>query len=86
MIGSDVEGGERREDGVRYGYMCKADFDYELEEASGGSVIYPSIEDLLEHRKCVRDCGIVRVKVSLADVVLEEREYTEEDFVEEGEE
>lgn len=35
------------------GWMCYVDFSCELGEASGGTTIYASEEDLRENRKCV---------------------------------
>ena len=54
---------------VRIGYMCKVDFDFELGEALGGNEIFPSVEDLKEHRKCTDECGVVEVEVRLRAVV-----------------
>lgn len=55
---------------LKYGYMCKTDFDWELGEASNGTQVYASVEELKAKRKCVENCGIVKVKVSLDFVVL----------------
>jgi len=66
------------EDGSVIGYMCKTDYEVELGGRSGGNVVYPSISDLKEHRKCVEECGIVKVAVSLVEVVQEEN-YDEYD-------
>lgn len=52
-------------------YMDKVDFDYELGEALGGNRVYPSIEDLKKHHSCVKSCGIVKVKISLEEVIQE---------------
>jgi hypothetical protein len=56
----------------RYGYMDKIAFDWETGEALGGNVIYPSVEDLKRHVKCADECGIVKVKITLAKVVQPE--------------
>ena len=53
----------------REGYMCKVDFEWEVGEALGGTRIYPSLEDLKENCKCVKECGIVKVRVELLEVV-----------------
>lgn len=53
------------------GYMCRTDWDYEIDGASGGTKVYASLEDLKRHRKCVRGCGIVEVEVRLKRVVEE---------------
>ena len=57
------------------GYMCKVDFDYEVGNAMGGNVIYPSEEDVRRNRKCVEGCGIVEVMVTQIRVVQEEADY-----------
>ncbi len=49
----------------KIGYMCKTDYEYELENASGGAEIYSSVNDLKKHRKCWSDCGIVKVEIIL---------------------
>lgn len=54
---------------MKIGYMCKVDFEHELGEALGGNRIFSSIEDLKKNRKCVDECGIVRVEVRLVSVV-----------------
>lgn len=51
------------------GYMCKVDWEYELGEACGGTKIYPDLEDIKENCKCVKGCGIVKVKIELDHVV-----------------
>lgn len=53
------------------GFMCMTDFECELYWASGGTPIYPSIEDICQYRKCVGSCGIVEVRVELVRVVQE---------------
>ena len=60
------------EDGSVIGYMCKVDYECELGAAAGGKVVYPTVEDLKERRSCVDECGIVKVAVSLEEVVQEE--------------
>ena len=52
--------------------MCKVDFECELGAAMGGNLVFPSIEDCRKHRKCVDQCGIVKVRVSGVEVVQEE--------------
>jgi len=56
-------------DEPKYGYMCTTDFNWEVGEALGGTTIYPSVEDLKHHRKCVEKCGVVKVEVKLVEVV-----------------
>lgn len=53
----------------KYGYMCATDFNWEVGEALGGTTVYASVEDLKHNRKCVEQCGIVKVEVKLVEVV-----------------
>lgn len=57
---------------VKTGFMCKTDFDYELGEASGGTSIYASLTDLCKRRSCVAECGIVKVEITLSEVIQKE--------------
>ena len=63
----------RENDGDKHvtAYMCLIDFECELGLASGGNRVYPSIEDIREHSKCVGGCGIVEVEVRATRVVQE---------------
>jgi hypothetical protein len=54
-----------------YGYMCKTDYECELGMAAGGNMVYSSEEDLRENRSCVEECGVVKVKIHLAEVIQE---------------
>jgi hypothetical protein len=38
------------EDGSVLGYMCLTDFEFEVGAASGGNRIFPSAEDLRQHK------------------------------------
>ncbi len=62
-------------DEPRYGYMCKVGFDWELGHAIGGNKIYPSVEDLKENCRCVEECGIVKVRIELEEVVQESKRF-----------
>lgn len=53
------------------GYMCLTDFECELGAASGGNVVYPSVDDLRANRRCVDGCGIAEVKIIGVRVVQE---------------
>ena len=53
----------------RYGYMCLVDFKYELGEAMGGIEIYSTIKELKVKRKCVAQCGIVKVRIELEEII-----------------
>lgn len=52
---------------LRFGYMCQTDYEHELSEGPTCE-IYSSIERLKEERKCVSECGIVKVLVTLVEV------------------
>lgn len=53
-------------------YMCKTDFDYDARSSSKGTKIYPNEKALREYKSCVDECGIVKVKVSLEEIIQEE--------------
>lgn len=75
MSGDNLPGAWTQEaDGSAVGYMCLTDWEYEIGNASGGNAIYPSIEDLLERRKCAEACGIIMVRVSAIEVIRPARE------------
>jgi len=65
-----------REDDKDYvvGFMCMTDFEFELGAASGGNIVYPSVEDLKRRRTCVHSCGIAAVRVSLDHIVQPAKE------------
>jgi len=48
----------------KIGYMCATDWHHEVECAEDGVHIYPSIRSLKHYRKCTKECGIVRVKMT----------------------
>lgn len=58
---------------VRYGYMCSVDFYHEVGEgnAPGGVTVYQSVKEIRALRPCVNECGIVRVKIELANTIQE---------------
>lgn len=62
---------EEPDDPFVIGYMCLTDFECEIGGACGGNVVYPSIEDLRENRRCVDGCGIAEVKVVGVRVIQE---------------
>ncbi len=51
------------------GFMCKSDYEFELGQNQHGIEVYRSIEDLKKDRKCIEECGIVEVKVSMVKVI-----------------
>lgn len=60
-------------------YMCKTDFECELGLASGGICLYADLEDLKTCRKCVSECGIVKVRVELVEIVDKGTIFTEKE-------
>jgi cell division protein FtsX len=54
---------------IKIGYMDAVDFHHELECASGGNKIYPSVDDLKSYSKCWDECGIVEVEIKLIRVI-----------------
>lgn len=57
------------EDGGVIGYMCLTDFEDELGCAQGGNTVFPSERDLRETRRCIPQCGIVKVRVIGIEIV-----------------
>lgn len=53
-------------------YMCGVDYQEHLQNDSWGTRLYPSIEELRAHRKCVESCGIVAVRVEFVRWVQEQ--------------
>lgn len=64
-------GREGEDDTFVDGYMCSVDFECELGMASGGHRVFGSIDDLLNHKKCVYQCGIVKVRVQYLETITE---------------
>ena len=58
-------------------YMCSTDFDFELGQAIGHTMLYSSIEDLKADKACVtcpheeHPCGIYEVEVRLVKIIKE---------------
>lgn len=53
---------------IKEGYMCMTDFYHELGEGPDCK-IYSSLASLTSERLCVRECGIVKVSISLTKVI-----------------
>jgi len=51
----------------RFGYMCQVDFTHELGDVE--NTVYPSVKSLEKARKCVKQCGIVKVKIEKVELV-----------------
>ena len=54
------------------GYMCGIDFQHELGEAPGPSKIYTTIVEAKKAHTCWRECGIVKVTVTLEEWVVKQ--------------
>jgi len=54
---------------VKHAYMCTIDFDWELGVCVSPSKLYTSVETLKKEHKCAEDCGIVKVRVEVEEVV-----------------
>lgn len=55
------------------GYMCLTDYEWHLEGDELGAIVYPSVNALQKARGCVaKECGIVKVKISIVEVVKDE--------------
>ena len=53
---------------VRYGYMCWNDFDVEFgEETPDAKRVYSTLEELQSKEFCVRECGWVKVEMTIAE-------------------
>jgi hypothetical protein len=57
------------DDGSVIGYMCRTDWECEMGLASEGNSVFPSVDSLKQHRRCVDDCGIVEVAVSFRKLI-----------------
>lgn len=54
---------------IKYGYIDRVDFEHELSEVSGGVKIFSSVDDIKRHISHIEECGIVKVKVELEEIV-----------------
>jgi hypothetical protein len=57
-------------------YACGVDWQHELGEASdleGRMPLYSSIEELKENQKCWKECGIVKIKLTIDSWVEEQQ-------------
>lgn len=52
------------------GFMCLTDWQHEIGEASDGQPVYASVKDLMEHRSCWQECGVIEVQVSAVRIVI----------------
>lgn len=54
----------------KIGYMCAVDYQHEMDvDVSDGIEVYSTIEFLKKKRPCVKECGIIKVKVTLEEWV-----------------
>lgn len=56
---------------VKFGYMCKIDYDEHVGSDYYGVSIYPSEKALRENHKCVDECGMVKIRMSIEKVISE---------------
>ena len=56
------------------GYMCLTDFEYELGNATGGNVIYPTASEAL----CKGSCGVVEVEIVGRKTIVNIEDYDDE--------
>jgi hypothetical protein len=61
-------------EGTVTAFMCLIDWKYEAGFNGSGNSIFYSEESLRQHRPCVKNCGIARVKVSFDKVIQDEVE------------
>jgi len=52
-----------------FGYMCLIDWNYEVGQNARGNLVYPDIECLRERHNCADSCGIVKVKLTLEEII-----------------
>lgn len=52
---------------MKYGYMCKTDYDYHVGEDIDGVTIYPDLLSLFMNRSCIEDCGWVKVELNVVE-------------------
>ena len=51
---------------IEHGYMCGINWQHEVGEGNArGVTIFRSVKELKEDHSCWKECGIVRVKISL---------------------
>lgn len=53
----------------KIGFMCRTSWDEHVSHDPKGTKIYPSISALKADRKCSDECGVVRVKIVVDEVV-----------------
>ncbi len=54
---------------TKYAYMCKVDYDYHIGEDYNPVKMYCNLDSIKHHRKCVSQCGIVKIKIELEEIV-----------------
>lgn len=60
---------------VKYIYICGVDWQHELGEVTDFTPAYSTIKDLKRQRDCWKNCGIVRLKVSLDKWVTPQKKF-----------
>ncbi len=49
-------------------FIDGVDWEHEIPNASWGNTIYYGLEDLKEHNKCWKECGVVKVTLEVKKV------------------
>jgi len=63
---------------TRIGYMDQTDFLHEVGEGAGGTTVYASLNDILNHCPCAIKCGVVKVKISKVENMIAGLESAQE--------
>lgn len=66
---SNRKGGLMEKDDDVFVYVCKTDYDYHIPDDWNGIDIYFSEKSIRTHRKCVKECGIVKMKLTFEEIV-----------------
>jgi len=56
---------------AKVGYVCNTAFDHELEHTM--VEIYPSVRSLVTNRSCATECGYMKVRIEIMEVLKEEK-------------
>jgi len=54
------------------GYMDKVDFECHMEHDCMPVSVYAEVDELRADRPCVESCGIIKVEVTMVEVIQEE--------------
>lgn len=54
-------------------FLDGVDFQHEVGHAPGGNKVYESVEDLKEHNRCWKSCGIVECEIKFKKWAVEQK-------------